>query len=183
MLIRAFVIADIHSPDNFSMPEIDPKQFDLVLTLGDISIETIDYILLMSKGVKVLGVLGNHDPKEIPGLDDHNSKVVEFKGVKFGFIKGAPKYKVGPNHFTEKQIRKVIDKMPKSDVVLSHAPPHCTTLNEDNLHKGFEAFDEYIEKHKPKYWIHGHLERFYTKEVSGTRIIGVDAKRPLKLEI
>lgn len=150
MLIRAFAIADIHSPDGFSMPEINSAHFDLVLTLGDISTETIDYILFMAKQVKVFGVLGNHDPKEIPGLDDRHGKIAEFRGVKFGFLNGAPKYKDEPNHFTEKQMRKVIEKMPRVDVVLSHAPPFCANLNEDKLHKGFEAFDEFIENYKPK---------------------------------
>ncbi|HVZ80742.1 MAG TPA: metallophosphoesterase [bacterium] len=181
-MIKAFVIADIHSPDEFSMPEIKPEQFDLVLTLGDISVNTIDYILLMSKQVKVLGVLGNHDPKEIPGLDDHHGKIVEFKGIRFGFLKGAPKYKDEPNHLTEKEMLKAVNKMGPVDVMVSHAPPPCAAPNEDRVHKGFEAFDLYIQRHKPKYWLHGHLEKFYTKDINGTKIIGVDRKRPLPLD-
>jgi len=66
------------------MPEITPAQFDLVLILGDISPGTIDYILLMAKNVKVLGVLGNHDPKEIPGLDDRHGRWSNSKGFDSG---------------------------------------------------------------------------------------------------
>jgi len=80
-------------------------------------------------------------------------------------------------------MQKAVNKMAPADVIISHAPPLCTTLNEDGLHKGFAAFDLYIQKHKPKYWIHGHLEKFYTLNINGTKIIGVDRKRPLTLEL
>lgn len=60
--MRIFAIADIHSPDYFTMPGMAGRGFDLVVTLGDIGVDTLDYILFQSRGVPCVGVLG------IPGI-------------------------------------------------------------------------------------------------------------------
>lgn len=181
--LKIFAIADIHSPDNFSMPELDPKQFDLLITLGDIASETMDYIQFMGRFVESIGVLGNHDPKQILGLNDIHCKVVEIGGIKFGGFGGSLKYKDDPNHYTEAQVAKKMKKMPAVDVFISHAPPYCTSEKEDRLHQGFKAFDDYIERHQPKYWLHGHLSKKYSCNVGKTAVFGIAEKQPLTLEL
>jgi Icc-related predicted phosphoesterase len=185
MIIRAFAISNVRSSDDFTMPGIDPNDVEVVFTLGNIPPDALDYILLMARRVPLLGVLGGLDPEEIPGLEDHHGEVVELGGVRFGLLNGAPRYEKHPNQFTEREMSKVVRKMPPADIVLSHAPPLSTSMNEPPLHRGFEAFDVYIQRHRPRYWIHGHPDRSYTAEAggTGTQVIGVQTMQLLRLSL
>lgn len=180
--LKIFAFSDIHSPDSFRMAELNPQDFDLVVTLGDIPRDTLDYILFMSKTLTSLGVLGNHDPKEIIELNNIHCKVVEFKGIKIGGFGGSLKYKDEPNHYTEKEAAKKIQKMPYVDIFISHSPPYSTSDQNDPVHCGFKAFDDYIELKRPRYWLHGHLGRKTQSKVCDTEIFGIVEKQPLFLE-
>lgn len=180
--VRAFVIADIHSPDTFQMMELSPEQFDLVITLGDISVETMDYILFMSRFIEcVVGVPGNHDPKVVPGLDDLHGRVREYHGIRIGGFGGANREDGAPNHYSENDAAKVLKKMPAVDLFISHAPPAGTAVDEDLRHRGFQAFDDYIIKHQPRYWLHGHLHKRQSRMVGRTEVISLIEKQPFTL--
>ena len=182
MKLKIFAISDIHSSDDFTMPELNSEEFDLLITLGDIPENTLDYILFMGRRIQDYGVHGNHDPKDMPGINDLHCKVVVFKGIKISGFGGAQKYKDHPNHYTEREVAKGMKKIPKVDVFISHSPPYAVSMNEDRIHQGFKAFDEYIEKKSPKYWLHGHLERNYETMIGQTKVIGIAGKRLLTLE-
>lgn len=52
-----------------------------------------------------------------------------------------------------------MNHFPKVDVFLSHSNP-CYDSNitdESDAHRGFFAFNEYIYRNQPTYFIHGHL--------------------------
>ena len=101
--LRIFAFADIHSPETLHLSEIKPEKYDVILTLGDISSETFDYISYMARLVKIYGVLGNHDPKEIPGLNNIHCKTVVLKDkIRLGGFGGAPKYENHPNTIRKK---------------------------------------------------------------------------------
>lgn len=182
MLLKIFAFSDIHSPDSCALPKLRADEFDLIITLGDIPADTFDYILLMSRTIHNVGVLGNHDPEDIPGLNDLHGKIVEYKGIKIGGFGGSQKYKNQPNHYTENEVHKKIRKFPPVDLFISHAPPFSVSLKEDYLHQGFKAFDDYIDKNVPKYWLHGHLGNNYKTVVGATTVIGINQKQPLWLE-
>jgi Icc-related predicted phosphoesterase len=165
------------------MPELHPDEYDVVLTLGDIDPQTMDYILFMGRALPSYGVLGNHDPAEIPGLNNIHGKVIEYLGVKIGGFGGGPKYTDGPNQYQDKFVRAKIKKLPPVDIFISHAPPLLTSQNEDRVHRGFQAFDWYINKHRPQYWLHAHLERNSRTRHDDTEIIGIIGRFPLKLKI
>jgi len=179
--LRVFVIADVHSPDTFSMPELDPDQFDVVFTLGDINEATLDYVSYMSRRVPQYGVPGGHDPLAPRGVRDLHCKVVTVNGIRIGGFGGAPKYKDQRFHFTEKEVAKHMKRMPPVDLFITHTPPLATSMNEDPLHRGFSAFDEYIKRCAPRYWFHGHLERHYKARVHQTIVYGIAWRRPLSL--
>ena len=48
--LNLILLSDVHSPDSFLMNEVDPQEFDLVLTLGDINEATMDYMQLFEPG-------------------------------------------------------------------------------------------------------------------------------------
>jgi hypothetical protein len=179
--LRVYAIADVHSPDSFSMPELMPDQFDVVLTLGDIDDATIDYIAFMSRRIPRYGVPGGHDPQYTPGMNSLHLKVVAVKGITIGGFGGSPKYKDHPNHFTGNDVAKAMKGMPPVDVFISHTPPLATSANKDLVHRGFPAFDHYIKRYSPSYWLHGHLERYYKAQVDQTTVYGVSLRQPLSL--
>lgn len=165
------------------MPELRREQFDLVITLGDIDPNTLDYIWSRSLGIPCVGVAGNHDPAEIPGLVDLHCRTMTIGGIKFGGFGGCPKYQDAAHHYEEKFAAKKMKKMEPVDVFISHAPPASSSSMEDRIHKGFEAFDEYLQRCRPKYWLHGHLSVRSQKVVGGTTVIGVADKQPVTLEL
>ena len=122
--LRIYAIADIHSPDSFHMCQLSPESYDLVVTLGDIDEGTLDYIAFMTHGIPLLGVLGNHDPRQHVVFESLHARSIAFRGVRLGGCGGGPRYKKDcPNHYTERQVSKFLRKMPAVDLFISHAPP------------------------------------------------------------
>jgi hypothetical protein len=180
-VLRVYAIADIHSPDVFEMPKLDPEIFDVVLTLGDIDEGTLDYISHMSQNIPAFGIPGGHDDILPLGVNDLHRKVVTVNGIRIGGFGSAPKYKEQSFHYSSKQVAVKMLEMPKVDVFITHTPPLSTSMEEDPLHKGFDAFDRYIKRCRPRYMIHGHLERNYVARVYQTEVHGIAWKRPLML--
>ena len=180
--LRIYALSDIHSPADFFMPEIDPEQFDLILTLGDIEEGTLDYILEMGKRVPCYGVPGNHDKAKPAGLNNLHGKVITINGVRIGGIGGARKYKDHPHHYTDLQMSMMMRRLAAADLIISHAPPLATSQDESPIHKGFASFDRYITRHRPQAWIHGHTGKKFTGNIGDTDVYGVSVRRPLTLE-
>jgi Calcineurin-like phosphoesterase len=187
--LRIYAIADIHSPDSFRMAQLSPDAFDLVLTLGDIDEDTLDYIGCQTRGIPWLGVPGNHDPAQEIGFESLHARTVAFRGLRLGGCGGGPRYKDNcPNHYTERQIAKFLRKMPAVDLFISHAPPPSAALNggmvaaTDYIHRGFDAFDVYLQAAHPRFWLHGHLSRRYTCMVDDTKVMGICGGQPLILD-
>ena len=186
--LRIYAIADIHSPDSFCMARLSPEMYDLILTLGDIDEGTLDYIGYMTHGIPWLGVPGNHDPAQEIGFESLHARTVAFRGLRLGGCGGGPRYKDCPNHYTERQIKKFLRKMPAVDLFISHAPPPSAALDGglvapgDYIHRGFDAFDAYLQAARPRFWLHGHLSRRYTCVVDYTKVIGISGAQPLILD-
>lgn len=180
-MLRVYAIADVHSPDAFEMPELDPDLFDVVLTLGDIEEATLDYISHMSRWIPQYGVPGGHDLCAPNGVDNLHGMSVTVNGIRIGGYGGAPKYKERPFHFTEREVAKQMKRMPPVDLLITHTPPLATSMGEDPLHQGFRAFDHYIQRCAPRYMLHGHLERNYKAKVHQTIVYGISWRRPLSL--
>jgi predicted phosphodiesterase len=179
--LKVYAITDVHSPDAFNMPELDPDQFDVVVTLGDIEEATLDYISYMSRWIPQYGVPGGHDRSLPRGVCDLHGKVVTVKGIRIGGFGGAPKYKDRPFHYQEREVARQMKRMPPVDLLITHTPPLATSKDKDPLHKGFQAFDDYIQRCRPCYLLHGHLERNYKAKIHQTTIYGISLRRPLTL--
>jgi len=181
--LTVLAFADLHSPDSFVLPEYGSIGFDVVVTLGDIPLGLIERILHYAGNRPCLGIAGNHDPQEIPGILNLHRQTVVVQGVKFGGFGGAPRYKRAPNHYTEFQVARGMILMPKVDVFLSHAPPRVTSCNEGRLHRGFRAFDLYLKRQNPGWWFHGHLSQQSTCSVGQTTVCGVHEQRLMRIRI
>ena len=91
-------------------------------------------------------------------------------------VSGSLLYNKGLNQYTEKQMKGKLLKMVPAliknklkygryiDILLTHASPRHIHDKEDPCHKGFECFNWFIQKFKPKYLIHGHIHLYDARE-------------------
>ncbi|MBZ0166564.1 MAG: metallophosphoesterase family protein [Candidatus Omnitrophica bacterium] len=182
-----WLVSDIHSPDKFSMTDLDPGQFDLALTLGDIDTATMDYILYNTRFVETFGVYGNHDPKSIPGVMCIEGKILELAGWTISGLCGSTTayqhlHKPFAVHvYSEREVRKKLKRIGPVDILISHAPPFSVSQEEGVIHQGFHALDDYIETCRPKYVIYGHLHKRQRHRIGDTEVVGIVEKDYLKI--
>lgn len=91
-------------------------------------------------------------------------------------ISGSRDYNHGLCQYTESQMKlKLLKLVPKLminkikygrylDIFLTHATPRHVHDHEDNCHKGFKVFNEFIKKYKPTYMVHGHIHLYDQSE-------------------
>ena len=109
-----------------------------------------------------LGVHGNHDP---PGLlhevevEDLHLRRASVGGLTIAGFEGCVRYgHGGPHQYTQKEATKLVKKLPAADVLICHCPP--TGINddpEDPAHLGIEALRDWVDRHQPRYVLHGHV--------------------------
>jgi len=150
-------------------------EYDLILACGDLKPKYLEFLVTMAR-CPVMYVNGNHDemyaqcPPE--GCDCIDDKLVVYKGVRILGLGGSYKYRNGKYMFTERQmnwrIRKLRGKIRKNkgfDILVTHAPAYGLNDMDDLAHRGFECFNELLEKYKPRYFIHGHVHMEYGHEI------------------
>lgn len=147
------------------------KEFDLILACGDLSRAYLEFLVTMAN-CPLLYVHGNHDeyfdrepPEGCVCIDD---KLVVIDGVRIMGLGGSYKYRRGKYMYTEGQmLRRILRLLPficmhrGFDILLTHAPARHINDFESLSHRGFDCFNELLEKWKPKYFIHGHIHKNY----------------------
>ena len=197
-------IADEVSPFIYSanFPKNLPP-FDLVLSAGDIPGHVLEFVATRLTHTQPVYVLGNHneeyirvsDPEttqrvSLPGgcLNAHG-RVLEVGGVLIAGIEGSPRYRSGPHQYSELQMHTMAHKLtPKLvynqlkkgravDILLTHATPKGPHEGKDYPHRGVGAFNQFVDRWKPKVHIHGHVHlsganapREYVTD-SGVRVV------------
>ncbi len=173
--MKILVLADVESKylwDYFEKEKLDG--IDLILSCGDLKPQYLSFLASFSK-VPILYVRGNHDdcyqltpPDGCVCIED---KIYEYKGVRVLGLGGSVRYIKGINQYTQSQMNNRVRKMwiPLKrkggfDILLTHSPAAGLGDGEDHVHKGFEAFNELLEKYKPKYFIHGHVHKTYQQK-------------------
>ncbi len=162
-------------------------EYDLIISCGDLKPSYLSFLVTMSH-VPLLYVHGNHDvryektPPE--GCDCIEDKLVVYRGLRILGLGGSPAYNGGAHQYTESQMRWRIFKLKRKikkhggvDVVVSHAPLAGVGDGEDFAHRGFHEFLRFVDKYRPKYWLHGHVhmrygtERIRIRDYNGTKVI------------
>ena len=147
------------------------KEYDLILSCGDLKPEYLSFLVTMGRA-PVLYVHGNHDtiyerrPPE--GCISVEDTIYKYGDLRIMGLGGSRKYSGGPHQYTERQMRWRIQKMwfkllwnKGVDIVLTHAPVRDYGDDDDLPHRGFEAFWKLLEKHHPRYLLHGHVHMNY----------------------
>ena len=147
------------------------KGIDLILSAGDLKAEYLSFLVTMANR-PLLYVHGNHDggyaqrPPE--GCQCIDGKLVTVGGLRILGLGGSALYNGGPHQYTEKQMRRRIDRLRLKlalaggvDIVLTHAPVRGFGDEDNMTHRGFEAFLPLLDQYKPRYLVHGHIHQRY----------------------
>ncbi len=147
-------------------PPVDPaalarqKGVDAVFCLGDLDRAWIEP--LMSLDIPRLGVHGNHDPehvlRELEIEDVHLRRTQVGGGITVAGFEGCVRYSRGATHqYTQREASRLAKRLPAADVLLCHCPPLGINDDpEDPAHIGYEGLRDWVDRHHPRYILHGH---------------------------
>lgn len=176
---------------NFFRKE-DFEGIDLIISCGDLKSSYLSFLTTMTS-IPVLYVRGNHDDsytQDPPGgcicIEDD---IYVFRGIRILGLGGSYRYKEGTNQYTEREMRKRVNKLwwkirrsGGFDILVTHAPASGINDGEDLCHNGFATFNYLIDEYHPKIFAHGHVHltygRKYPREdfINKTRIINAYEK-------
>jgi Icc-related predicted phosphoesterase len=178
--MKLLIIAD----DEFVVRRVPAVPVDLLVSLGDMPEAVIHILADRCRPQTVLAVKGNHDsatPFRAPVKNLHLG-TVKFGGLVFGGFGGSWRYKpVGHHLFEQEGVEHLLATFPPVDVFVAHNSPRMVHDRDDEVHIGFHAFNTYINRHQPKYFLHGHQHHDEETVVAGTRVIGILGHRFLDL--
>mgnify|MGYP002153782736 CR=1 FL=1 len=177
--MKVLAVSDQVAPQIYDA-SIQPRfaDVDLVLSCGDLPHYYLEYIVTMLN-VPLYYVMGNHgceleysscgmERTRPGGCLDLDEQVVEYRGLLIAGLEGSMRYKEGPYQYTQgemsykalrlaaKLLRSRLLKGRWLDILISHAPPFSIHDGQDLCHTGFRAFLAFMDRHKPRYLIHGH---------------------------
>ncbi len=186
--MRILSVADRVDPNLYHKQAVSrlPK-IDLILSCGDLAPEYLSFLAHTFK-VPLGYVRGNHDIRhdQAPpqGCIDLDGRITQLNGLHVLGLQGSRWYNGGPCQYTEKQMLQRIRRLwlplwrqKKLDMIITHAPPRLVHDAEDPCHRGFHCFHRLIQRHTPRYLLHGHIHRLFDhpwqrlSHVSHTRVI------------
>jgi Icc-related predicted phosphoesterase len=157
-------IWDYFQPEKF-------KDVELIISCGDVKAEYLSFLVTMIKA-PLLYIPGNHDDKYLKnppeGCESIDGRLITYNGIRILGIGGSRRYNLGHYQYTEKQMKRRINKLKFKlwrnkgvDIVVTHAPLLGVGDGEDLCHRGFASFNLLLDRYKPKYFIHGHQHLSY----------------------
>ena len=150
------------------------EDIDLILSCGDLPPEYLSFLVTFAH-CPLLYVRGNHDvkyekrpPEGCVCIDDD---IYEYEGIRILGLGGSMRYIPGVDcQFTSLEMKKRIRKLwlklkwkKGFDILLTHAPAAGFHEGDDRAHKGFDIFSELIDRYHPKFFIHGHVHKDYSR--------------------
>jgi len=184
--MKILCVADIIDPMVYS-PNVKKRfpDIELVISCGDLNVNYNEFII-SALNQPLYFVNGNHKGvplKESSYGAFHNNygskyygefidgKVVYDKSrdIIIAGLGGSMLYNGGPNQYSDRQMRHRMNKMIPSllynkrkygrylDILVTHASPKGIHDDIDMCHTGFDCFNDFIKKYKPKFLVHGHM--------------------------
>lgn len=173
--MKILAISDTESAYLWDFYEKDKlKGVDLIISCGDLDAEYLSFLVTLYN-IPVLYVHGNHDvryeKKPPEGCICIEDKIYVHEGVRILGLGGSMRYRNGDHQYTDREMWKRVLRLKWQifrkrgfDILVTHAPAHKINDGEDLPHRGFKAFRHLIEKHRPKYHLHGHVHLSYGRE-------------------
>ena len=172
--MKILILSDVESKylwDYFEKEKLEG--IDLILSCGDLKPQYLSFLASFTEA-PVLYVRGNHDDcYEIDPPDGCiciEDSIYNFNGLRIMGLGGSIKYNNGKNQYTQNQMKKRVKRMwfklmrnHGFDILLTHAPAAGFHEGDDRAHKGFDIFSELIDRYHPKFFIHGHVHKDYSR--------------------
>ena len=154
------------------------SDISLILSAGDLHPSYLEFLVTMLN-VPLVYVRGNHDgyyDEEPPeGCDDADGNIVEVtigsgesrQKIRILGFGGSMRYNDDAGDmYTEKEMRARIRKVKRFrrlrfDILLTHAPCRGYGDMEDIPHRGFECFNDLLNKYSPQLHCYGHIHKQY----------------------
>ena len=179
--MRVIVIAD----DDSLVGKMAGESAEILISVGDLWDATLVKAQDAYGCSKILAVRGNHDSAAqfADGITDLHLNTCKHAGIVFGGFGGSWKYKPRGHHmFEQSEVTEALESFPAVDVFVAHNSPFGYHERDSDVHQGFEAFTNYIDRAQPRYFIHGHQHCNQVSERSRTTIIGVFGETALNLK-
>lgn len=204
LLISDKVVEHIYS--NSIAERLD--DIDFIISCGDLPSYYLEFIVT-TLNKPLFYVMGNHNGSKIftekgikpdfpEGCINLDQSIVEYKNILLMGLEGSMRYSGGEHQYTEFQMCWKINRLkPKLyfnkifkkrfiDIVVTHAPPFKVHDEEDLCHRGFECFNRFIGRFKPKYLIHGHIHTYGPEDnwmatVGKTKVINAYGYRIIEI--
>ena len=185
--MRILSVSDVVVPELVGADSpIDTGSIHLILGCGDLPPEYL--VRLKAKyDVPLYYILGNHDIRHelVPqGCTNITGRIVDDGDYTFLGFSGSRWYNGNPNQYREREMRAQIRRLwfplwrlKRLDVLVTHAPPRHIHDAEDRCHRGFSCYRDFIRRYKPRFFIHGHIHRFFNTPadrlsvVDGTKVM------------
>jgi hypothetical protein len=215
--VRVLALSD-EVDDRLGPAEVQHLAPDLIIGCGDVPFATLGHLAEVSDA-PIVFVPGNHDPDlsgyrstreglvvragfvgEAPwpaGTINADGRVVEVSGLAVAGLGGSPRYRRGPNQYSERQqarrARHLIRRARwqalrhglQVAIVVTHAAPKGVGDGEDPPHQGFDCYHHLVDALRPQVLLHGHvnpLGREREHRLGGTRVVNVFDHRLIELD-
>ncbi len=145
---------------------------DLILSCGDLPRAYLEYLTNFTAS-PILYVHGNHDgsyhDNEPGGCICVDDDVFVYKGLRIMGLGGCMRYAPDEYYqYTERQMRRRAHKLWLKahsvggiDILLAHAPAKGLNDGQDPAHRGFDCFNDLLERYRPGWFVHGHVHLTY----------------------
>ena len=173
--MRILAVADVESKslyDYYTPGKL--SGYDLVIACGDLSMDYLEFLMTLAD-CPLVYVHGNHDEnqkKKPLGCICIDDDLVEVCGLRIVGFGGSYKYREGKYMYTEQQMKMRIRRLKFKlwrkggcDIFVTHAPARHLNDLETIPHRGFECFNYFLKKYKPKLFVHGHVHRDYNRKL------------------
>lgn len=154
---------------------------DLIIGCGDLPPEYLAS-LRSRYNVPLYYVLGNHDLRydaaPPTGCRNIHRRFIDHRGLRIVGFSGSRWYNGNINQYTEREMAGFIRGMWFTlwrrgvDLVVTHAPPRYLSDAEDPCHKGFHAYRQLLQRHRPRYLLHGHIHRSFNDDAERITTFG-----------
>lgn len=173
--MKILAIADTESKylwDYFEKSKLEG--IDLIISCGDLDPHYLSFLATFTTA-PVLYVHGNHDvkyeKKPPEGCICIEDQIFVYKGLRILGLGGSMRYNDGAHQYTDWEMRGRVRKLwfqffrrGGIDILVSHAPAYQINDGRDLPHQGFKVFRRVMEKHKPRFFLHGHVHMSYGRQ-------------------
>lgn len=165
---------------------------ELLVGCGDLPFYYLEF-LISAFNVPLIYVRGNHDERDrslfpieecVAGGMNLHRRAVYINGLLVAGLEGSMRYHRGvPQMYTEgemslqvarllpKLVGKLVVHRRRLDLFVSHSPPYGIHDDQDLAHTGFKLFLTVMRYFRPRYWLHGHVQKYGVDNPWRTRFV------------